>query len=204
MRQLLFDRVLSGDLDAGVPLNEADLAASLGVSRTPVREALIGLEVEGLVRSDPGRGFFVEPLSEQAAKELYPLVGSLEHLALLECPRFEQDRLAELGRLDEQRLQARGRPKRRLELDSKWHATLLEECGNRTLLRVLDMLKRQLYRYEYVYMQIEPRVGRSLDHHRQIRDALQGPDVERAGRILEEHWRGGAELPDELRNRLEA
>lgn len=202
MRQLLFDRVLSGDLEPGFPINEAELAASLGVSRTPVREALIGLEVEGLIRSVPGKGFSVEPLTERAAKELYPLVGSLEHLALLDCPRFKEERLEELRRLDKERLEAQGRPQRRLQLDSRWHGTLLEECGNRELLRVLDMLKRQLYRYEYVYMQIEPRVSRALDQHREIREALRRDDVERAARLLEEHWRGGAEVPPELLEQL--
>src|SRR6516164_2816173 len=82
---LLRERIVSGGLMPGNRLQDVQLAAELGVSRTPVREALLRLEGEGLVESDPNRGFFVAPLSRKEVLEIYPIVWSLECLALDSC-----------------------------------------------------------------------------------------------------------------------
>ena len=76
---------MKGDLLPGNRLQDVLLAAELGVSRTPVREALLRLERDGLVESDPNRGFFVAPLSRKEVAEIYPMVWALECLALDSC-----------------------------------------------------------------------------------------------------------------------
>jgi DNA-binding GntR family transcriptional regulator len=70
--------ILSAALPPGVRVNEVALARELGISRTPLREALFGLEREGLVISHPRRGFFVSPLDVKDAREVYPLLATLE------------------------------------------------------------------------------------------------------------------------------
>ena len=75
-------RVLDRRLAAGARVNEVHLARELGVSRTPLREALIGLADRGLLVSAPGRGFLVPPFDPDEARRLYPLVAELEALAL--------------------------------------------------------------------------------------------------------------------------
>src|SRR6516164_1747566 len=82
---LLRERIVKGGVPPGNRLQDVQLASELGVSRTPVREALLRLEREGLVESDPNRGFFVAPLSRQEVLEIYPMVWALKCLALDSC-----------------------------------------------------------------------------------------------------------------------
>src|SRR3954449_7857359 len=86
-------RVLDGRFAAGARVNEVHLARELGVSRTPLREALIGLADRGLLVSAPGRGFLVPPFDPDEARRLYPLVAELEALALRWTSPLEVDGL---------------------------------------------------------------------------------------------------------------
>src|SRR3569623_316123 len=78
----LREMVVTGALEPGGKLNERVLAGRLGASRTPLREALLQLEREGLIRSDLRRGFTVEPLSAQEVREVYPMNACLDCLAV--------------------------------------------------------------------------------------------------------------------------
>src|SRR5208283_2722495 len=78
----LLGMLLDGRWHEHSRINDSALATELGVSRTPVREALIQLETEGLLACDPNRGFFLPPLRPEEARELYPILWSLEQLAV--------------------------------------------------------------------------------------------------------------------------
>lgn len=82
LRQAVLQRILRGVLPPGSRIIESKLSEELGVSRTPLREALLHLEQQGFVRSDLARGFSVEPLSQQEVREIYPIIWTLEGLAL--------------------------------------------------------------------------------------------------------------------------
>jgi len=82
LRRIVLERIVSGTLAPGVRIKEARLAEELGTSRTPLREALIKLEQEGFVRSELAHGFTVEPISGREVREIYPLLWTLETLAL--------------------------------------------------------------------------------------------------------------------------
>ena len=88
LKSELRDRILDERIASGSSITETDLSVELRVSRTPLREALIGLEHEGFLACIPGRGFSVVPLTKKEIHELYPIVASLETLALKLSPPY--------------------------------------------------------------------------------------------------------------------
>jgi DNA-binding GntR family transcriptional regulator len=188
-RVLIRDRLLEGRLPADRRINESDLAARIGVSRTPLREALLGLEKEGLLVSAAGRGFFVPPLSADEVREIYPVLWTLESLALQLRGIPAGPELSDLRRINA-RLEARlTKPRQALTLDTDWHRALLRPCRNRRLLLMIRDLKRAAYRYEYAFMQHSNRVIVSVEQHRQIMNALERGDMNEAVEMLKENWR---------------
>src|SRR5262249_21428672 len=161
----LRDQIVEGRLPPGSRLQDVQLAAELGVSRTPVREALIRLVKEGLVESDPNRGFFVAPFRRTEVLEIYPIVWTLECLALEGSPTPTPPRLQTLRQINNEMASVAADPLRRVELDMRWHHALVEFSGNQRLLDLLTGLKQLVRRYESVYMQDQSLVRRSTREH---------------------------------------
>jgi DNA-binding GntR family transcriptional regulator len=186
-------RILRDELRPGERLSDAALAGELGMSRTPVREALVQLEQEGFLESEPRRGFFVKPLSAREAGEAYPLAAALEVLALRLGPPHPAATLALLSRLNRELAAAGGDPVRRVDLDFAWHAALVKGCGNQLLLAALASLRGTVQRYELAHAQH----ARVVDSPARAHEAILAALAERRGRdaraLLEAHWRGMAE-----------
>ncbi len=193
---MLLDRLLSGALGPGDRINESQLAAEIGVSRTPLREALIRLEIEGLVENDKGKGFYVLPLDAKHARDLYTVMGLLESQALDTSGPHPKETLDQLERLEERRSSAKRSHDfdEAITLDRKWHALLVGECPNEELLRILDMARDRLYRYEHVLARQREWQGRDHDNHARIIDALRDGNRGLAVEILKHHWQKGAEI----------
>ena len=102
VRQIILDRILSGELPPGCRITESRLAAELGVSRTPLREALFNLESEGFVRSDLARGFSVAPLSVREVRESYPILQTLEVLAFRSIGQLAVTTAPDLRRINKE------------------------------------------------------------------------------------------------------
>ena len=190
---LLRERIVKGELPPGNRLQDVLLAAELGVSRTPVREALLRLEREGLVESDPNRGFFVAPLSRQEVLDTYPIVWALECLALDSCAPLTPPQIQALRQINAEMAAGTADPLHRQELDLRWHQTLLEACPNQRLKEVLAALKHIVRRYECVYMSDAALVRRSVRDHAEILEALVQKKSKLASRLLERSWRAGME-----------
>jgi DNA-binding GntR family transcriptional regulator len=189
---LLRERIVKGDIPPGNRLQDVLLAAELGVSRTPVREALLRLEREGLVESDPNRGFFVAQLSRKEVLETYPMVWALECLALESAEPPTPPQIQALRRINAE-MAATADPLHRQELDSRWHQTLLSSCQNARLKNLLAALKQIVRRYECVYMRDPALVRRSVRDHAEILEALVKKKPKLAGQLLERNWRAGME-----------
>jgi DNA-binding GntR family transcriptional regulator len=188
-------RIVRDELRPGERLSDAALAGELGMSRTPVREALVQLEQEGFLESDVGRGFFVKPLSAREAAEVYVLAATLEVLALRLSPSHPAATLALLSRLDRELARADDDPVRRVELDAAWHAALVKDCGNRLLLGSLASLRATVQRYELARARAVPAEPPSRAHGA-IAAALAEGDAARAPALLQAHWRQMAEGVD--------
>ncbi len=195
VRTMLLEWLLNGELEPGSSISEPELANRLGVSRTPLREALLKLEIEGLLRSEPGKGFTVRPLTPDTAEDLYQLAGILEVEALKDGGIPPEEAIEELEECDRRRTfnVEDHDPIDAIRFDQKWHELLVSKCTNEELLETLRMLKNRLYRYEYIFADDFARLGtRGLEHHGEITDALRDGDLETALAVLRDHWEMGA------------
>jgi DNA-binding GntR family transcriptional regulator len=196
--------VLDGAYGPGAALTEAALSRALDVSRTPVREALLRLEAEGVLESAPARGFTVRPLVAEEAAELYPILAALEALAVRTGAASEAGRAGLAERLEPvfAELESSTDSVRRRHLDSAGHDALVAASGNRRLADHARRLRTTLSRYELAYMR-EVRSRRDADReHREIAAALAAGESERAAVLVERHWLDGmATLLDWLAQR---
>ena len=179
--------IVTGDLAPAANVIERDLSTSLGVSRTPLREALRGLEAEGLLRTEPGRGFFVQNLSPEEAGELYPLIGTLESLAV------EQGRPTVSTALHKHaaRFRSARSPGRAVEADNAWHEALIDTCNRPRTAAILKQLRTAAARYEYRFFASLDAIATSADHHDAIAAALRRKRFREAGALLLQNWEQG-------------
>jgi DNA-binding GntR family transcriptional regulator len=180
-------RIMDGALSPGTFLREKDLA-SMGVSRTPIREALGRLASEGFLERLPHRGFRVPDESLGNLLELYPIVASLELLAgRLALERFTPSDIAELKEANHQLAKARdqGDVKAMLDFNNRFHRLISERGGNRRLATLLDDLRSQLTRLELWYYSHRDRTQRSIREHEEIIAAIASDDRSRALSLLE-------------------
>jgi DNA-binding GntR family transcriptional regulator len=184
----IVDRILRDELRPGARISDTALARELGVSRTPIREALLRLEREGFLEADIGRGFFVKPLSVREVREAYPVLWTLEVLALRGTGTPPPERRAHLERINAA-LEGEDDPERRIDLDGEWHRTLLEPCGNEYLMGLIANLKSVIRRYEYAYMQNAGYIPVSTRAHEEIAELVVAGNVEGAVPLLENNWR---------------
>lgn len=175
--------VVRGEIGESRHVNEVRLARDLGVSRTPLREALSALAAEGLVEIRPRRGFFVAPLDRRELEDLYGMRALLDPHALALGGVPPGTRLGELARLN-RRLSRAASPGRAVELDNRWHRLLLAHCPSRILLRTIDQFIALTERYEHVYFRDTDHVEAAAREHEEIAAALGRGDLEGAGRAL--------------------
>ena len=193
VRQAVVEAILIGQLPAGERINETDVATKLGVSQTPVREALLGLEGEGFVESRSGRGFFVRHFSIQEAGEVYPLLARLEALALQLSGIPDASSLEELRAINRDFANCGPDAQDGIRGDSQFHDTLLERCPNHLLLRFIEQVRRIAYRYELAYRREFGNQSTSAKQHDAILDHLAAGDLEAACQSLEANWSAGLE-----------
>jgi DNA-binding GntR family transcriptional regulator len=180
-------RIMDGALAPGAFLREKDLEA-MGVSRTPIREALGRLASEGFLERLPHRGFRVPEESLGNLLELYPIVASLELLAgRLALERFTAADIAELKEVNRRLGEARDRGDvgAMLAQNERFHRIISERGGNRRLALLLDDLRSQLTRLELWYYSGQDRTQRSIREHEEIIGAIERGDRARALSLLE-------------------
>ncbi len=186
----LRDRLVDGELQAGERINESTLSVELGVSRTPLREALLLLERDGLIRSEPAKGFTVSPLTSAEVLEVYPVMWTLEGLALRLSSDAVLHALPQLHALLE-RFEVADTATAARELDNAWHAMLLSACPNRRLLDLINGCKRISQRYWTVFMRENPPLAESAAQHRALLQTVASGDLAGGARLLEAHWQSG-------------
>lgn len=187
--ELIRERIVQQRLPVNQSIGEIALAEELGVSRTPIRETLLGLERDGLVKAVPGRGFVVQPLSAREARQLYPIVWSLERLAFDGIARAPAEVIDQLRTTNAALAQAETSDKR-TRLDTEWHRRLVSISGNERLLATLQSVKASIARYEHAFLDVTGRRDQSVAEHDRIIQLLETDPV-LAAEAIEDHWRRG-------------
>ncbi len=184
-------RIVAGELAPGAKLNEAELAAAMGISRGPVREAFRALEQAGLVHTEKNRGVFVRQVSLAEANEIYEVRAALEaQIGRLAAQRAKPAHLERL-RAIVKRMHAAGRkrdPDAYFPLNIEFHEALAEAAANRALAlhyrRVVNELN--LYRREAIQRNVGV-IPVSTREHEAVVDAIAKGDAALAARLLYDH-----------------
>src|SRR3954470_20335288 len=168
--------IVDGSLPAGARINEVHLAARLGISRTPLREALSGLEREGALDNVPRIGWFVRPLTLAEFRQIYPIRPLLDPEALRLAGLPSPGRLAALRRLNGRLGLARDADSI-IALDDEWHRLLIASCPNRVLLDLIDQFIGRTRRYEIALMREGRNLAVATGTHEEIVAALERGDL---------------------------
>ena len=182
--------ILKGELAPGERLMEIQLAERLGVSRTPIREAIRKLELEGLVLMIPRKGAEVARISEKSLRDVLEVRRSLEELAIeLACQRMSEDDMAELERVQGNFKSAvsSGDAMRIAESDEAYHDVIYKGTYNDRLVQILNNLREQMYRYRLEYIKDEDKRQILLLEHDNILKAVKQRKVEEAKEAMREH-----------------
>ncbi len=183
----LFDEIIYTRKKGGAPLSEADIAAKLEISRTPVREAMMILEREGIVVRYPSRGCFVSQITVQDVYEIFELRTQFELTALRNAYALVADRqLAELEAALEA-LTPDSPPEAYFETDRKLHGLLLDYCGNGRLVDFICILNAQIERVRVISANRPDRLAESRMEHLALVRAIRRRDLALAEELLESH-----------------
>jgi DNA-binding GntR family transcriptional regulator len=187
LRALIF----SGELPAGSDHLESELADRLQMSRTPVREAALTLETQGLLTLRPRKGVRILPVSVSDMREIYDVLTELEGLAAERAAEagYRDAQLAELGQsiadmdhaIADQNLEAWA------QADDRFHTELVGLSQNSRLISMVAMMSDQVRRARAITLFIRPVPTKSNDDHRGVFDAIKRGDASEAGRIHRAH-----------------
>ena len=187
IRKLIFNRALK----PGEWIDEKALARELGISRTPLREALKVLDNEGLVKLVPRRGCYVAKLSDRDFEEIYEMIGVLE--AASAARAAEHANFGDVARLRKitQRMgemAAAGNYKRYFEANLAAHATVLEMAGNAWQQKMIEYLRGMCRLWPRASISDIPgRLEQSLREHQELLEAIEGRDPARAHEVMRRH-----------------
>jgi DNA-binding GntR family transcriptional regulator len=184
--------IVDGRLAAGERINEVHLSRALGVSRTPLREALTRLGREGTLTSVPRIGWFVKPLTLEEFEQVYPIRSMLDPEALRLGGLPGPETLDRLERLNAG-IAAASDPDDIIALDDEWHLTLIGHCPNKVLLELIRDFIRRTRRYEIALMRERSNVAVATDNHRDIMAALRRRDLDAAVDALRHNLTTGQE-----------
>lgn len=171
--------ILTGELKPGERLMEIHLANRLGVSRTPIREAIRKLELEGLVTMIPRRGAEVAQITEKSLKDVLEVRRALDALcAELACERITEEEMEQLASACI-KFEKATKTKDATEIakaDVELHDIIVAATGNRRLVQLVNNLAEQMYRYRFEYIKDENQHEKLIEEHRMIYESIRNKD----------------------------
>ena len=186
----LRDMILEGELAPGDRIVEQSLCDRLGLSRTPLREAIKTLTAEGLIILQPNRGATVASLSLEDIEDTFRVIGVLEALAGEQaCDRVQDDDIAEIRVLHYQMALHRTRGERLeyFKLNQRIHERIVELSGNKVLMETHQRLGGRIRRYRFAANLATERWDQAIREHEEMLDALDARDGKRLAEILRRH-----------------
>ena len=194
LRDVVFNTIrkaiLRGNLEPGERLREIHLADKLGVSRTPIREAIRKLELEGLVVMIPRKGAVVAEITEKSLRDVLEVRRALEALAVrLACEKILDAEVEELKVAAERFEEAleTGDVTAFAEADVRFHDIIYRATDNQRLIQLLYNLREQMYRYRVEYLKREDAHETLLEEHQAIIETIEKRDVAKAVEAVRTH-----------------
>jgi len=194
LREIVFETlreaIINGLLKPGERMMEIQMAEELGVSRTPVREAIRKLELEGFVVMIPRKGAYVAGISMKDIADVFEIRAALEGLAAaLAAERITEEELEHLERLlvkIAECIEANDL-KSLVDVDTEFHDTLYKACRNERLVQIVSHLREQIQRFRTTSLASPGRMRYALEEHRKIVEAVSERNIEMARAIATEH-----------------
>ncbi len=185
IRDFLIEEIRLGNLTSGQKLSLAEFGRKLGVSVTPVREALTQLEQSGIIEARQNMGFFIRELHIEEAKDIYSTIGFIEGMAVSGLS-YTKKEVNELKRLQKE-MNEKTNPLEKLKKDHQFHQVLIKEYPNEQLKNIVENLKAAVYINELEFM----RSGLSKESnltHLKIIEHIENANLQKASKELEDHW----------------
>ena len=194
LRDIVFETlrkaILDGDLKPGERVMEVQLAEELGVSRTPVREAIRKLELEGLLVMVPRKGAYVADVSIKDVLSVLEIRASLEGLgASLAAERITEEEVERL-KLSAKDFEAMHEANDRdgmVEKDTEFHSILLSASRNNKLLEIVEGLSDYVQRFRVIYFTEYSDSKNIMEEHRKILEAIDERDIDKASKAAQDH-----------------
>ena len=191
----LREAILKGELKPGERLMELQLAAKLGVSRTPIREAIRMLEQEGLAVTIPRKGAEVAKMTEKDMEDVLQIREALDELAAkIACEQITEEQLNDLVNAmhEFEATTQTGNLKRIAEVDVKFHDIIYQSTGNPKLVNMLNNLREQMYRYRVEYLKDEKNYPTLLKEHKEIVEGMIAKNKEKVSEVMHQHVKNQA------------
>jgi DNA-binding GntR family transcriptional regulator len=186
----LREAILRGELVPGERLMELQLASKLGVSRTPIREAIRMLEQEGLAITIPRKGAIVAGMTEKEMQDVLEIREALEELSVqVACDKITDEEIAQLRKnmKNFQRSLETGDLKKMAQADVEFHDVIYQATDNQKLINMLNNLREQMYRYRVEYLKNPDNHQQLLDEHEAIYQGIVARDKEAVTAMMREH-----------------
>ncbi|SDW90142.1 transcriptional regulator, GntR family [Marininema mesophilum] len=187
---LLLQWIITGELKAGSRLRDVELSKKLGISRTPIREALLRLEDEEFVVTKRNRSTTVASIDPNEIHSLYPIVWNLEALALEEAffniTDADLDRMAAINqKLNDENLSHI----KCVDLDHEFHRIIINKSRNQELQKILSYLKKKIKRFEYHFFNNQQNISLSCSQHQELINYIQSKELSKAKDTIKENWK---------------
>jgi DNA-binding GntR family transcriptional regulator len=184
------DMIRKGKLVVGQKLVETELCEELGVSRTPLREALRSLSSEGLIELVPNKGAFVRQPSPEEIRDLFQVMITLEGAcARIAAERMRPETLARLEALHQELEQqaAAGDRESYINANNRYHTFVQRMTGNRVLDELINGLRQKVLLYRYRQLYVQGRLEESIQEHRALLEAFRRGDPKESERLMKMH-----------------
>ena len=194
LRELVYEElrmlIMTGQIKPGTRMMEIELADSMGVSRTPVREAIRQLEKDGLVTIEPRKGAYASEISPEDMEAMLVVREPLEGLATyLATQTMTDEELADIKQVNDEYESAlkSGDKEKMIQADTHFHNLITQASHNRYLISILLDLQEQVLRFRYIYFKSGKRAEDVVNEHKMILKSLEKRDAEAAKRYSIEH-----------------
>ena len=194
LREMVYEelkmQILTGAIVPGTRMMEVELAKEIGVSRTPIREAIRKLEKEGLVTIEPRRGAYASQISTEDMVEILEVRQNMEGLAaFFAASRMKPEQLTELKDVSEHYNTAVqvGNMEEMIKHDTRFHRIIVESCNNKILVQMIEQLQELVLRFRYIYYDNFRRAENMPEEHQLILDAIESGNAEAARSAADVH-----------------